>query len=126
MAEAPAPLLPILKETMIGLVRQEHTDLTARQLAVLLISHLDDGPHTVRGLAAYLRASKPAITRALDRLEYFELVKRAPDPGDRRSLNVARTRPGAAYVAQLQKLMADAAIAAWPATPATPARSARP
>jgi DNA-binding transcriptional MocR family regulator len=35
---------------------------------------------TVRGLAIHLRISKPAVTRALDRLEEEGLAKRGPDP----------------------------------------------
>jgi len=112
VAKAPTPLLPMLKETIIGLVRQDHTDLTARQLAVLLVCSLDDDPHTVRGLAGHLHAAKPAITRALDRLEQFDLVRRIADPADRRSINVGRTGAGAAYVEQLRKLMAGAAVTA--------------
>jgi DNA-binding MarR family transcriptional regulator len=112
LAKALAPLLPTLKETIIGLVRQDHADLTARQLAVLLICSLDDGPHTVRGLAGNLQVAKPAVTRALDRLEQFELVKRVDDPTDRRSINVGRTRAGREYVERLSTLMMDAAAVA--------------
>ena len=39
----------------------------------------------MRGLAAKLAVSKPAITRALDRLSEFDLVRRKTDPLDRRS-----------------------------------------
>jgi DNA-binding MarR family transcriptional regulator len=112
VTKAPAPMLPTLKETIIGLVRQDHADLTARQLAVLLICSLDDGPHTVRGLAWHLRVPKPAITRALDRLEYFELVKRLNDPTHRRGVNVGRTRAGCGYVERPSKLLATAELAA--------------
>ena len=112
MAKAPTPLLSMLRETIISLVREDHTDLSARQLAVLLVSSLDDGPHTVRGLAAHLEVAKPAITRALDRLEQFDLVKRIDDPTDRRSVHVGRTRAGGAYVERLRTIMTGAAAAA--------------
>ena len=58
----------ILRETIVALVRSDGPDLSARQLAVLLTVYLGEGPHTVRGLANDLNVSKPAITRALDRL----------------------------------------------------------
>jgi DNA-binding MarR family transcriptional regulator len=105
-------LLPILRETIIALVRQDQSDLTARQLAVLLIVYLEEGPHTVRGLAKRLDVAKPAVSRALDRLEQFELTERLADPRDRRSVNVGRTRAGKDYMERLRSLMADAAIAA--------------
>ncbi len=99
----------VMRDTIVGLVRRDGADLSARQLSVLLICFLEDGPHTVRGLAERLNVAKPAITRALDRLEQFDLVRRAPDPRDRRSVLVSRTAPGAAYVAYLRSLMQAAA-----------------
>jgi DNA-binding MarR family transcriptional regulator len=95
----------VVRDTMIGLVRRDGADLSARQLSVLLISVLEDGPHTVRGLAERLNVAKPAITRALDRLEQFDLVRRGDDPRDRRSILVLRTAPGAAYVSYIRSLM---------------------
>lgn len=105
-----ANLLPaIMRDTIVGLVRRDGADLSARQLSVLLICFLEDGPHTVRGLAERLHVAKPAITRALDRLEHFDLVRRAPDPRDRRSVLVSRTAPGASYISHLRTLMQAAA-----------------
>lgn len=101
----------IMRDTIVGLVRRDGADLSARQLSVLLICFLEDGPHTVRGLAERLNVAKPAITRALDRLEQFDLVRRTPDPRDRRSVLVSRTAPGAAYLAHLRGLMQTAARA---------------
>lgn len=102
-------LLSVLRDSMVGLVRREGADLSARQLGVLLICFLEDGPHTVRGLAERLNVAKPAITRALDRLEQFDLVRRAPDPRDRRSVLITRTAPGASYIAHVRSLLRAAA-----------------
>ena len=99
----------IFRDTMVALVRRDGADLSARQLSVLLICGLEEGPHTVRGLAERLNVAKPAITRALDRLEQFDLVRRVPDPRDRRSVLIARTAPGAAYLAHIRSLMQAAA-----------------
>ena len=99
----------IMRDTIVGLVRRDGADLSARQLSVLLICFLEEGPHTVRGLAERLQVAKPAITRALDRLEQFDLVRRAADPRDRRSVLVSRTAQGAAFVAHLRSLMQTAA-----------------
>jgi DNA-binding MarR family transcriptional regulator len=98
----------ILRDTIVSLVRREGPDLTARQLAALLICYLEDGPHTVRGLAARLQVAKPAITRALDRLEEFQLARRLQDPRDRRSIVVARTPVGEAFMEQLRGLLDEA------------------
>jgi DNA-binding MarR family transcriptional regulator len=99
----------ILRDTVVSLVRREGPDLTARQLAVLLICYLEDGPHTVRGLAARLDVAKPAITRALDRLEQFDLAHRRQDPRDRRSIVVARTSEGQSFLDSLRGMLEEAA-----------------
>ena len=103
-----ARLTNILRDTIVSLVRREGPDLTARQLGVLLICYLDDGPHTVRGLAARLAVAKPAITRALDRLEEFQFARRLQDPRDRRSIVVARTQDGEAFMEHLRGLLDEA------------------
>jgi DNA-binding MarR family transcriptional regulator len=62
----------------------------------------------VRGLAARLEVSKPAITRSLDRLAELGLAKRAPDPRDRRSVLVTRTRRGNDFLADLRSYLTTA------------------
>jgi len=98
----------VLRETIIALVRRAGPDLSARQLAVLLTVYLSEGPHTVRGLAAALNVSKPAITRALDRLGELDLARRKVDPSDRRSVLVERTANGMQFLAELRNIMAEA------------------
>ena len=63
----------------------------------------------MRGLAAKLAVSKPAITRALDRLSEFDLVRRKTDPLDRRSVLVQRTATGMAFMRELRIILRDAA-----------------
>ena len=63
----------------------------------------------MRGLAAKLSVSKPAITRALDRLSEFDLVRRKTDPLDRRSVLVQRTATGMAFMRELRTILRDAA-----------------
>jgi DNA-binding MarR family transcriptional regulator len=62
----------------------------------------------VRGLAARLEVAKPAITRALDRLEEFQLARRVQDPRDRRSIIVTRTPEGDAFMEDLRGLLDEA------------------
>jgi DNA-binding MarR family transcriptional regulator len=95
-------MIRVLQETIVTLVRRDGADLSSRQLGVMLISYLADGPHTVRGLAAKLNVSKPAITRALDRLADHDLARRKPDPSDRRSVLVQRTPKGNAFMRELR------------------------
>lgn len=105
-------LVGILRGTVVGLVRRAGADLSARQLAVFLTCYLREGVHTVRSLAAELNISKPAITRALDRLGELDLTRRKLDPRDRRSVLVQRTLKGAAFLRDLRGMMTGAAKAA--------------
>lgn len=102
-------LVGIVRATIVALVRRDGPDLTARQLGVFLTVYLQNGPHTVRGLAGGLNVSKPAITRALDRLGDLDVVRRKVDPRDRRSVLVQRTVKGAALLRELRVIMRDAA-----------------
>jgi len=109
-------LIGILRDTVVALVRRDGPDLSARQLGVFLTVYLNDGPHTVRGLAAELNVSKPAITRALDRLGELDLARRKVDPMDRRSVLVQRTLKGAALLRDMRAILAGAEKAAHEAT----------
>ena len=104
----PDKLLSILRDTIVGTVRRDGPDLSARQFGVFLISYIEEGPHTVRGLAARLDVSKPAITRALDRLAELSLAKRGPDPRDRRSVLVLRTKKGQDFLGDVKSLLTAA------------------
>src|SRR5690242_16276930 len=104
-------LASVLRNTIVELVRRDGPDLSARQLGVLLTCYLEPDAQTVRGLAARLGVSKPAITRALDRLSEFDLVKRKTDPLDRRSVLVQRTATGMAFLRELRTILRDAAAA---------------
>src|SRR3984885_14546954 len=101
-------LAGILRSTIVDLVRRDGPDLSARQLGVFLTCYLESDAQTVRGLAAKLNVSKPAITRALDRLAEFDLVRRKTDPLDRRSVLVQRTMAGAGFMRDLRKILSNA------------------
>jgi DNA-binding MarR family transcriptional regulator len=104
-------LAGILRTAIVELVRRDGPDLSARQLGVFLTCYLETEAQTVRGLAAKLGVSKPAITRALDRLSEFDLVRRKTDPLDRRSVLVQRTATGMAFLRELRTILRDAASA---------------
>src|SRR5690242_4293971 len=107
--------LEVLRQTVVALVRREGPDLSARQLGVFLTCYLEEEAQTVRGLAAKLNISKPAITRALDRLAEFDLVRRKTDPLDRRSVLVQRTAAGMSYLREIRTILAKAGQEGEPA-----------
>ena len=93
--------LTLWRDVNLALVNDSETDLSCRQIALLLTIYLDMPPHTVRGLARRLRVSKPVVTRALDTLGKLELVARRRDELDRRNVLVQRTVKGAIAVERL-------------------------
>ncbi len=97
--------LEAFRSTIVTLVRREHRDLTARQLAVFLTCYLKSEPQTVRGLAAELNVDRSAISRVLDRLVGYNLVRRSIDMNDRRSVLVERTVVGEAAIRDLRAAM---------------------
>ena len=117
-------LVGILRDTVVALVRRDGPDLSARQLGVFLTCYLEDGAHTVRGLASDLNVSKPAITRALDRLGELDLARRKIDPADRRSVLVQRTLKGAAFLRDMRSIMSEAHAPARKTTGAAPVAEA--
>jgi DNA-binding MarR family transcriptional regulator len=98
----------ILRETLVALVRREGADLTARQFAVFLICYVEEGPHTVRGLAECTRLPKPAVSRVLDRLGALGLTRRVADPRDKRSVLVACTAEGFTFLKQVRTMLVQA------------------
>lgn len=122
----PDQLVGILRDTVVALVRRDGPDLSARQLGVFLTVYLTDGPHTVRGLAAELNVSKPAITRALDRLGELDLARRKVDPMDRRSVLVQRTLKGTGFLRDLRTIMTEAEANTRELTIAEPANLEAP
>ena len=81
-------------QTLIAYVRSGQPDLTNRQMALMMIVYLTQGPHTVRGLAERLGVSKPVITRALNTLGALGYLRRVRDDADRRNVFVAKTPTG--------------------------------
>ncbi len=103
--------LDLWRDTLVAGVRDAGPDLSARQMAILLTVYTTPPPHTVRGLAAGLAISKPAVTRALDRLGALGYVRRAREEADRRSVLVQRTVLGALFLSAFADLIAAAARA---------------
>ncbi len=97
--------LELWRHALVASVRGDAPDLSARQMALMLSVYLGDGPHTVRGLAQALRISKPAVSRALDRLGELGYVRRQRDDLDRRNVLVQRTTTGAEFLTEFSALI---------------------
>ena len=76
----------------------------------MLSVYLGEGPHTVRGLAQALHISKPAVSRALDRLGELGYVRRERDELDRRNVLVQRTATGGGFLTSFAGLIDSAKV----------------
>ncbi|SLN25137.1 MarR family transcriptional regulator [Oceanibacterium hippocampi] len=103
------------REALVDSVRGATPDLSARQLAIMLTVYLEPPPHTVRGLAAELQISKPAVTRALDTLSQSGLIRRKRDEEDKRSVLVMRTIKGSVFLTDFASQIEKAAKRAFSA-----------
>ena len=101
--------LNIWRRAIVASVRADAPDLSARQMALLLTVYLTPRPHTVRGLATLINVSKPAITRAVNRLVELQLVRRNTDENDRRSVLIQRTVSGSVFLREFGELIVGAA-----------------
>ena len=97
--------LDLWRNVLVSSVKQAGPDLSSRQLALLLTVYLTPPPHTVRGLAGTLCISKPAISRALDRLGRLGFVRRKRDDADRRNVLVQRTVKGSVFLTEFSHLV---------------------
>jgi DNA-binding MarR family transcriptional regulator len=93
--------------SVVDYVRSGHADLTNRQMAVVLLVSMTDGPHTVRGIAKHLAVSKPVITRALNKLGALGYLRRERDDNDRRNIFIVPTEQGAVFLDAFGRLIAD-------------------
>lgn len=91
-------------------MRGDAPDLSARQMALMLLVYLGEAPHTVRGLAQSLKISKPAVSRALDRLGELGYIRRQRDDLDRRNVLVQKTAAGGVFLTEFSALIDQAKI----------------
>lgn len=86
-----------------SLVRSEDLpDLNMRQMAVLFAAQKSKATFlSVTPLAESLNISKPAVTRALDRLEDLDFAVRYPNPLDGRLVDIQVTDRGIDYLSTL-------------------------
>ena len=101
--------LDIWRRAIVASVRRDAPDLSARQMSLLLTVYLTPPPHTVRGMSDLLKVTKPAVTRAVDRLSDLDMIRRKVDENDRRSVLLQRTVKGSIFLREFGELIVGAA-----------------
>lgn len=109
--------LALWRDALSAGVRGDGPDLSTRQMSILLTVYTMTSPHTVRGLSDSLKISKPAISRALDRLGQLGFVRRRREDYDRRSIKVERTFKGAVFLSEFADQVSEAGRALDSPTP---------
>ncbi len=99
--------LKLWRGALVESVRKDGPDLSARQMAILLTVYGEPPPHTVRGLAAHLNISKPAVTRALDTVGRLGFLRRKRDENDGRNILVQRTIKGVIFLSEFSDLIKE-------------------
>lgn len=81
-----------------------HYALTVRQLAILSILYDQAVEASIDYYSKTLKLSKPAVTKAINRLEELKLVKRKPNIQDGRKVIITPTPTGFKYIHQIQNI----------------------
>jgi DNA-binding MarR family transcriptional regulator len=100
-------LLPILRRWVTARVQWAGADagLSLRQYAAL--SGIRQGASSPGELARLWQVTPAVITGVIDRLERRELVRREPDPDDRRRLRLALTETGLAASMLVERVLTE-------------------
>jgi len=106
-AQQTLELLPILRRWVTARVRCAGLDanLSLRQYAAL--NGIRQGASSPGDLARLWQVTPAVITGVIDRLEQRELVRREPDPTDRRRLRLALTDTGLAASALVERALTE-------------------
>ncbi len=99
--------LNLWKSTVFDIVKRGDEDLSNRQMAIFLIVYMQAPPHTVKALSTGLSISKPAVTRALDKLSDLGFIKRKIDDNDNRVVHIQRTVKGSVFLREFGDLIAS-------------------
>ncbi len=113
------------RSTRMGLYRTLTVGLgeAVDELTYPILSGLDrTGPRSAADLAPDVGIDRSGVTRRATRLETAGLVRREPDPADRRATLLTLTDEGERTVAILRRRLSDhitTSLASWPADEAT-------
>ena len=107
-------MLPVLRRWVTARVHWAGADagLSLRQYAAL--SGIRQGASSPGELARLWQVTPAVITGIIDRLERRELVRREPDPDDRRRLRLALTDTGLAASALVERALTEELAAQLP------------
>lgn len=100
-------LIPVLRQWVTARVQEAGADvgLSLRQYAAL--HTIRQGATSPGELARQWNVTPAVITGVIDRLERRGLVRREPDPEDRRRLRLALTETGAAASVAVERALTD-------------------
>src|SRR5215207_1125891 len=100
-------LLPVLRRWVTARIRWAGADagLSLRQYAAL--GGIQHGASSPGELARLWQVTPAVITGIIDRLERRELVRREPDPDDRRRLRLALTDAGLAASMLVERVLTE-------------------
>lgn len=87
-------LAELLLDRMVALVHLKGQHLTLRQLAILFLCVDAEEPQTVGSLTQRLTIARSIVSHDVTRLAAANLVKRKPDPNDRRSAFIVASLAG--------------------------------
>jgi DNA-binding MarR family transcriptional regulator len=106
-AEQTLELLPVLRRWVTARVHWAGSDagLSLRQYAAL--NGIRQGASSPGELARLWQVTPAVITGIIDRLERRELVRREPDPDDRRRLRLALTEAGLAASMVVERALTE-------------------
>ncbi len=106
-AQQTLALLPVLRRWVTARVRWvgADADLSLRQYAAL--TGISQGASSPGELARLWQVTPAVITGIIDRLERRELVRREPDPNDRRRLRLALTDAGLAASTLVERALTE-------------------
>src|SRR5215208_7348957 len=107
LAQQTLELLPVLRRWVTARVHWAGADsgLSLRQYAAL--NGIREGASSPGELARLWQVTPAVITGIIDRLERRELVRREPDPNDRRRLRLALTEAGLAASALVERALTE-------------------
>jgi len=106
-AQQTLALLPVLRRWLTARVHRAGADtgLSLRQYAAL--NGIREGASSPGELARLWQVTPAVITGIIDRLERRELVRREPDPDDRRRLRLALTDAGLAASTFVERALTE-------------------
>lgn len=87
---------------LMDMSASKYGGLTSRQEAVMFkVYTVDKHLRSIR-IAEDLNLNRPAMSRAIATLEEKKLIARMPDPNDKRSFFILRTKAGEAWMRQTE------------------------